>query len=193
MIYALGFHIDVVGLPALRLVCITDQAVCRRINAWRNDPRCTEVLTLSWIPPQSDQDTALANLSGPSSQPAPSTSSATPTRDDPQPSISSPQSSQPSAEELAHDAIGQKVLNATMCSASEVDGKTPPYNNSLRQVDLQFNQDYGYSAMEGINRCLDYRELMGGLFLCQHNKKGHASFMPLEEVLCAQGSSPTST
>ena len=145
------------------------------INAWRSDPRCTEVLTLGRLPPQPDQDTASGDQSGPSTnQPAPSTSSAASapgTGSAPQPSTSSPQSSQPTEEELAQDAIGQKVLNATMCSATEVDGKTPPFNSSLRQVDLQFNQEYGYSTMEGVIRCLDYGELNGGFCSPPHTAK----------------------
>ena len=31
---------------------MTDQAIWRRINAWRNNARCTEVLTLGRLPPQ---------------------------------------------------------------------------------------------------------------------------------------------
>ena len=31
---------------------MTDQAIQRRINAWRNDAMCTEVLTLGRLPPQ---------------------------------------------------------------------------------------------------------------------------------------------
>ena len=173
---ALCLHITVVDLPALTLVCMTDSAVCRRINALRIGPRYTEVLTLGRLPPQPDQDTASGDQSGPSTnQPAPSTSSAASapgTGSAPQPSTSSPQPRQPTEEELAQDAIGQKVLNATMCSATEVDGKTPPFNSSLRQVDLQFNQEYGYSTMEGIIRCLDYRELNGGFVPLSTQQRG---------------------
>ena len=150
--------------------------MCRRINAWRSDPRCTKVLTLGRLPPQPDQDTIPGDQSDPStSQPAPSTSSAASAPgagSAPQPSTSSPQPSQPTEEELAQDTIGQKVLNATMCSATEVDHKTPPFNSSLRQVDLQFNQEYGYSTMEGIIRCLDYGELNGGFVPLPTQQKG---------------------
>ena len=128
------------------------------------------------MPPQPDQDTASGDQSDPSiNQPAPSTSSAASapgTGSAPQPSISSPQPSQPTEEELAIDAIGQKVLNATMCSATEVDGKTPPFNNSLRQADLQINQEYGYSTMKGIIRCLDYGELNGGFVPLPTQQRG---------------------
>ena len=61
---------------------MTDQAIQRRINAWRNDARCTEVLTLDRLPPQpTDQGPAPADdhqgppASQPVDQPAPSTSS----------------------------------------------------------------------------------------------------------------------
>ena len=53
-----------------------DQAIHRCIDAWRNDARCTEVLTLGRLPPQqrsTDQDTA-APPADQQRQPAPSTS-----------------------------------------------------------------------------------------------------------------------
>ena len=54
---------------------MTDQAIWRGINAWRNDTRCTEVLTLGRLPPQpqpTDQGPAPADdqQGPPSSQPA---------------------------------------------------------------------------------------------------------------------------
>ena len=62
------------------------------------------------------------------------------------------QPSQPTEEGLARDSIGQKVQDTTMnCTASEVDGTIPPFNDSLKQIDLHFNQEYGYSNIEGIN------------------------------------------
>ena len=107
---------------------MTDQAIQRRINAWRNDARCTEVLTLGRLPTQpqpTDQGPAPADdhQGPPADQPAPSTggtggasaSGATG-------GVTQDQPSQPTEEELARDAIGQKVLDATMnCTATEVD------------------------------------------------------------------------
>ena len=60
-INVLSFYIDFTDPPALRLVCMMDQAIHRCIDAWWDDPRCTEVLTLGRLPPQqqlTDQDTA---------------------------------------------------------------------------------------------------------------------------------------
>ena len=64
------------------------------------------------------------------------------------------------------------MLDATLNSAAEVDGETPPFNDSLKQIDLQFNQNYGYSTMEGIIRCLDYGELNGGFVPLTTQQKG---------------------
>ena len=54
---------------------MTDQATQRRINTWRNDARCTKVLTLGRLLPQSqptDQGLVPADdqQGQPSSQPA---------------------------------------------------------------------------------------------------------------------------
>ena len=194
MINALRFHPDITDPPALRLVCMMDQAIQRRINTWRNDARCTEVLTLGRLPPQpqpTDQGTAPAEnqqgppASQPANQPAPSTSgtggtsASGATGGAPQ-----DQPRQPTEEELARDAIGQKVLDATMnCTATELDGVTPPFNNSLKQIDLHFNQEYGYSSMEGIIRCLDYGELNGGFVPLPTQQKGACLFHTFRKSL----------
>ena len=182
VIDVLSFRTDFTDPPALRLVCIMNQAIRRCIDAWRNDARCTEVFTLGRLPPQqqpTDQGTA-----PPAGKPVPSTSdtggTSAPgaTGGAPQPSTSSQdQPRQPTEEELARDAIGQKVLDATLNgTATEVDGDTPPFNDSLKQIDLQFNQDYGYSNMEGIIRCLDYGELNGGFVPLTMQQKGTCLF-----------------
>ena len=168
-----------------------DQAIHRCIDAWRNDARCTEVLTLGRLPSRSqqqptDQGTAPPDdqqgqpANQPAGQPVPSTSDTGGTSAPgatgvaPQPSTSSQdEPRQLTEEELARDAIGQNVLDATLNStANEVDGVTPPFNDSLKQIDLQFNQDYGYSNMEGIIRCLDYGELNGGFVPLTTQQKG---------------------
>ena len=90
------------------------------------------------------------------------------------------QPNQPTEEELARDSIGQKVLDATMnCTATEVDGVTPPFNDSLKQIDLHSNQEYRYSNMEGIIRCLDYGELNGGFVPLPTQQRGACLFHAL--------------
>ena len=181
---------------------MTGQAICRCIDAWRNDARCTEVLTLGRLPPQqqpTDQGTAPSDdqqgqpANQPAGQPASSTSdtggASAPgaTGGAPQPSTSSQdQPRQPTEEELARDAIGQKVLDATLNStATEVDGVTPTLNDSLKQIDLQFNQDYGYSNMEGIIRCLDYGELNVGFVSLTTQQKGACLFHTFKKsIIC---------
>ena len=177
MIDALNFCTGILGPLELRLVCMTDQAVRRCIDAWRNDERYTEVLTLGRLPPGLQQPTDQG--AGAADQPTPSTSGAGgATGRAPQP----PTSREPTEEEQARDAIGQKVLDATLnSSVTEADGTTPPFNDSLRQIDLEFNQDYGYSNMEGIVRCLDYGKINGG-FVSLTTQQDACFSMPLGKV-----------
>ena len=96
------------GIPgplALRLVCMTDQAVRRCIDAWRDDERCTEVLTLGRLPPKQQEptDQGASAADQPTDQPTPSTSgTGGATGGVPQPSTSR----EPTEEEQARDAIG---------------------------------------------------------------------------------------
>ena len=73
-----------------------------------------------------------------------------------------PQPAGPSPEEEVVDSAGEKLLTATYVSATEVDGKCPPYNKSLETVDLDFNRIYGYDNMARIIRMIDYGALNGG-------------------------------
>ena len=78
------------------------------------------------------------------------------------------------------------MLDATLNStATVVDGVTLPFNDSLKQIDLQFNQDYGYYNMEGIIRCLDYGELNGGFVPLTTQQKGACLFPPFRKsIIC---------
>ena len=141
--------------PALKLVCYSNQAVRDTINGWRNDVRCTDLLSLGrWRPPvpasTGEQDTG-------NTQPAGAEGGQV------QPQQELQQPSSPMEEERARDKIGHKVLDRTLSHCSEVQGETPPYHDSLRAVDLPFNREYGYSNMEGIIRLLYYGEQQGGL------------------------------
>ena len=162
---------------------MTDQAVRRCIDAWRNDERCTEVLTLGRLPPRQQQltDQEAGAADQPTDQPTSSTSgTGGATGGASQPSTSW----EPTEEEQTRDAIGQKVLDATFnSSVTEADGTTPPFNDSLRQIDLQFNQDYGYSNMKGIVRCLDYGEINGGFVPLTTQQKGACLFHAFRKSL----------
>ena len=68
----------------------------------------------------------------------------------------------PTPEEAARDAAGKKVLDATCRSASKVYGEKPPLMPGLRNVDIEFNQGFGYQNMEGIIRLIDYGAINGG-------------------------------
>ena len=189
MINTLSSHTGILGPLALRLVCMTDQAVRRCIDAWRDDERCTEVLTLGRLPPRQQQPTDQGAAATDQSTPFTSTTGGAPAEGamggTPQPSTSSQDPNrEPTEEEQARDAIGQKVLDATLNnSVTEADGTNPPYNDNLRQIDLQFNQDYGYSNMEGIVRCLDYGELNGGLVPLTTQQRGACLFHAFRKSL----------
>ena len=204
MINVLSFHTDFIDPPALRLVYMMDQVIRRCIDAWKNDDRCTEVLTLGRLPPRqqqqpTDQGTAPPDdqqgqpANQPAHQPIPSTSETGGTSAQgatgatPQPSTSGQdQPRQPTEEELARNAIDQKVLDATLnSSATEVDGVTPSFNDSLRKIDLQFNQDHGYSNVEGIIRYLDFWELNGGFVPLTTQQKGACLFHAFRKsIIC---------
>ena len=163
--------------PALKLVCYSNQAVRDAINGWRNDVRCTDLLSLGrWRPPvpaatseQVTDDVQPAGVEG----------------DQVQPQQEFQQHSSPTEEERARDKIGQKVLDRTFSHCSEVQGETPPYNDSLRAVDLPFNREYGYSNMEGIIRLLDYGEQQGGLVPLTSQLKGSCLFSSFRKsVVC---------
>ena len=100
-----------------------------------------------------------------------------------QPQQESQQPPPSTEEERARDKFGQKVLDRTLSHCSEVQGDTPPYNDSLRAVDLPFNKEYGYSNMEGIIRLLDYGEQQGGLVPLTSQLKGSCLFSSFRKSL----------
>ena len=69
------------------------------------------------------------------------------------------------------------------CTATEVDGVTPPFSDSLKQIDLHFNQEYGYSNMEGIIKCLDYGEFNGGFVPLPTQQRGACLFHAFRKSL----------
>ena len=102
-----------------------------------------------------------------------------------QPQLEFQQPSSPSGEEMTRDRIGQKVLDRTFSHCSEVQGEAPPYNDSLKAVDLPFNREYGYSNMEGIIRLLNYGEQQGGLVPLTSRLKGSCLFSSFRKsIVC---------
>ena len=159
----------------------------------RSPPRSQQQPTDQGTAPPDDQQGQPANQ--PAGQPTPSTSDTGGTSAQGAtgrvPQASAPSQDQPrqsTEEELARDDIGQKVLDATLNStATEVDSVTPLFNDSLKQIDLQFNQDYGYSNMEGIIRCLDYGELNGGFVPLTTQEKGACLFHAFRKsIICSR-------
>ena len=141
------------------------------INGWRNDARCTDLLSLGrWRPPvpaaNGDQVTG-------DTQPAGAEGGQAQLQQEPH------QPPPPTEEERARDRMGQKVLDRTLSQCSEVQGDTPPYNDSLRVVDLPFNREYGYSNMEG----MDYGEQQGGLVPLTSQLKGSCLFSSFRKSL----------
>ena len=95
------------------------------------------------------------------------------------------QSSSPTEEEAARDKAGQRVLDRTFSHYSEVQGEIPPYNDSLAEIDLPFNREYGYSNMEGIIRLLDYGDQQGGLVPLPSQLKGSCLFSSFRKsIVC---------
>ena len=141
--------------PALKLVNYSNQTVRSAINLWRNDARCTELLSLGrWEPPAPPGLAADAGTQPQQHQLPPA----------------------PTDEDGARDKAGQKVLDRTLSHCSDVQGSVPPHNDSLRAVDLPFNREYGYSNMEGIIRLLDYGEQQGGYVPLPSQLKGSCLF-----------------
>ena len=106
---------------------MTESYVNAKIRRVKQDPRYTVLLQLQRQPRlapegQPEQPGTGGDRAAAEAAPHPSTSQGTPPP---------PQPVGPSPEEEAVDSAGEKVLAATYVSATEVDGKRPPYNKSL--------------------------------------------------------------
>ena len=140
---------------------MTESYVNAKIRRVKQDPRYTVLPQLQRQPRSAREEQPEQPSAGGDPDPAaaeaapqPSTSQGIP----PPPS----QPAGPSPKGEAVDSAGKKVLAATYVSATEVDGKHPPYNKSLETVDLDFNRNYGYDNMARIIRMIDYGALNRG-------------------------------
>ena len=121
----------------------------QKIDGLKQDARFTEVLRLARLPPgaqqqeQEQQEPSSAPTAGPSTSTTTKGGSSTP-------------------EEESRNAAGHKVLDATYRTSKKIHGEEPPLMPGLRNVDIGFNQEYGYQSMEGIIRFIDYGSINGG-------------------------------
>ena len=133
--------------PALHLVCLSEEHVRQKIDGLRQYARFTEVLRLGRLPPEAQQQGQQQQPSAPTAGPPSSTSAG---------------GGNSTPEEESRLAAGQKVLDATCRASKRIHGEEPPHMPGLRNVDIGFNQKYGYQSMEGIICLIDYGSINGG-------------------------------
>ena len=135
--------------PALHLVCMSEEHARQKIDGLRQDAMFTEVLKLGRLPHeaqqqgQQQQQQPSVPTEGPSSSTSAGGGSSTP-------------------EEESRLAAGQNVLDATYRASKRIHGEEPPHMPGLRNVDIGFNQKYGYQSMEGIICLINYGSINGG-------------------------------
>ena len=153
----------------------------RKIQVLKQEPKFNEILKLKRLPPrqseqqqgyqqgyqQGDQQAAAQE----SVQQVPAASQGA----DQQASTSA-DSSVPTPEEAARNAASKKVLDATYRPATKVFREQPPLMPGLRNVDIEFNQGYGYQNMEGIIRLIDYAAMNSGFVLLTTQQRGACMF-----------------
>ena len=157
--------------PALRLVSMTAEHIQRKIQVLKQEQKFNEVLRLKRLPPRRSQQQQ-GDQQGEQQASAPSV----PQEGDGQQPFTSVESSGPTPEEAARDAAGKKVLDATYRSASKVSGEDSPLMPGLRNVDIEFNQRYGYQNMKGIIRLIDYGAINGGFVPLTTQQRGACMF-----------------
>ena len=145
--------------PALRLVCMSEQHVKRKIDGLRQDPRYTQVLRLGRLPPAAPQQEQQQPPQLPASAPEPS-----------------PSTSAVSPEEDSRHAAGQKVLDSMLRVLKKIHGEELPLMPGLRGVNISFNQRYGFHTMEGIIRLIDYGSSNGGFVPLPTQQRGACLF-----------------
>ena len=157
---------------------MTEEHVQRQIQVLKQEQKFNEVLRLKRLPPrgpqqqQGDQQGDQQEQQTEQQASAPSVSQE---GDGQQPSTSD-ESSGPTPEKAARDAAGKKVLDATYRSASKVSGEEPPLMPGLRNVDIEFNQGYGYQNMEEIIRLIDYSTINSGFVSLSTLQRGACMF-----------------
>ena len=134
-----------------------------KIDGLRQDARFTEVLRLGRLPPEAQQQ-------GQQQQQQPSVPTAGPS------SSTSARGGSSTPEEESRLAAGQKVLDATYRASKRIHGEEPPHMPGLRNVDIGFNQKYGYQSMEGIIHLIDYGSINGGFVPLSTQQHGACLF-----------------
>ena len=126
---------------------MSEEHVQQKIEGLKQDARFTEVLRLTRLPPgaqqqeQEQQEPPSAPTAGPST---------------------TTKGGGSIPEEESRNAAGHKVLDATYRTSKKIHGEEPPLMPGLRNVDIGFNQEYGYQSMEGIIHLIDHGSINGG-------------------------------
>ena len=138
-----------------------EEHVRQKRDGLRQDVRFTEVLRLGGLPPEAQQQGQQQQPSAPKAGPFSSTAAG---------------GGSSTSEEESRFAAGQKDLDATYRASKRIHGEEPPHMPGLRNVDISFNQKYGYQSMEGIIHLSDYGSINGGFVPLSTQQHGACLF-----------------
>ena len=140
-----------------------------KIDGLKQDARFFKVLRLGRLSPEAQQQVQQQQQpSAPTAEPSSSTSI---------------RGSSPTPEEESRIAAGQKVLDATYRASKRVHGEEPPRMPGLRNIDIGFNQKYGYQSMEGIICLIDYGSINGGFIPLSTQQHGACLFHAFRQCI----------